>query len=398
MNIRGVSKRRAATWLLHHAGAIAALANVLGAQAPAPLDTTTLSGDAAAVYRIWRAYLDSKGGRYYAHLRQPSPYWSEVEQRRWPVYDLVSPYLADNATAEVLSLERVRSTVPAADDEFRITTRFRSSDQHPDPRDWRTTMTATVYAVREGDSWRLAGALSRSTRAWRRDTVGPITYVFAQDYPYDRAQARRAVAFTDSLAKAFGVPPLAQITYYLASSADDVYAIMGLESEVKYGATGGLSQPVNQQIFSGIPALGANYRHELAHVVLAPLVSARTSYLISEGVPTWLGGTSGMDYDGAVRGLAALLSERPAVSLDSVISGRLSAAQFYPAAAVLVAMVFERRGVDGLKKLFEGGSDQELRANLSRLLDASWPEVAEAWRARVLDAATRPTPLPLPPD
>ena len=101
----------------------------------------------------------------------------------------------------------------------------------------------TVYVMREGGEWMLANALVPNTRGWRRDTVGAL----------------------------------------------------------KFGATGGLAQPVNRQLFSGIPALGEEYRHELAHLVLAPLMTSSTWCVVSEGVATWLGGTTGGDFQTAAR-------------------------------------------------------------------------------------------------
>lgn len=243
----------------------------------------------------------------------------------------------------------------------------------------------TVYAVRDGDRWRLANALPRHTREWSRDIVGPITYVYPPRYPFDRARARRAVAFADSVASVFGVPRLVPITYYLARSVDEVYAIMGLESDVKLGPVGGAAQPVNRQLFSGIPAIGEEYRHELAHLVLAPLSSAKTLYFVSEGVATWLGGTTGKDYPTAVRDLAAFLAQRPAVSLDSLLGGSFPAAQLYPAAAVLVAMVFDEGGVAAVRELFDAGaSPADLRATVQRQLARPWSTIVEDWHRFVM--------------
>jgi len=45
------------------------------------------------------------------------------------------------------------------------------------------------------------------------DPVGAFTYVYATDYPYNHARARRAVTFTDSLALAFTATSLEPLTY-----------------------------------------------------------------------------------------------------------------------------------------------------------------------------------------
>jgi len=359
---------------------LALFGTVSEAQTPTPAQV-----ELAAVRRTWLDYLASKGGRYSANAGTPSPLWLEIEQRRWPVYDLAGFYLADGATPEILSIARVTRRSGMSDAEYRVVTRFRSGDAKTTPPNWWTDMTVTVYAIRVGQEWRLSNALDRNTRDWLRDTVGPITYVHDRSYKYSAERARRAVDFVDSVARAFEIPRLAETTYYLATSSDEVYGLMGLESKMKFGSTGGVAQPVNRQLFSGIPAIGEEYRHELAHLLFAPLCCAQTSYFVSEGVATWLGGTSGADFPTAVRNLAKFLADRPSVSLDSLLEGSFSTTQLYPAAGVLVSMAVERRGASVVKELFRSGrSPRELRTAMESLLGRSWPTIVTDWRSRVL--------------
>ena len=351
------------------------------------VDVATLSPEAAIVYRTWQHYLAAKEGKWSERAGLPSPDWLESEQRRWRTFDLAGYYLIDGATAEISSIERVQSCGAAA---YRITTRFRHGDQSLRPPSWWTAVTETVFAVRDGDRWLLANALPHNTCTWRRVTVGAIMYVFAPDYPYNAARARRAVAFVDSLASAFQLPGLDSLTYYLTANVDEMYRIVGLESDLKYGPgpVGGLAQPVNRQLFSGHSAIGEEYRHELAHLILAPLCCMRTSYFVSEGVPTWLGGTAGMDFPTAARGLAAFLGEHPSVSLDSILSGSFPSTQVYPAGGVLTAMVFEQGGIAAVKGLFNAGrTAAELRVALERQLGRAWPTIVHDWRRRVMEFA-----------
>lgn len=157
---------------------------------------------------------------------------------------------------------------------------------------------------------------------------------------------------------------------------------MGLETAIPWGPVGGVAQPTNHQLFSGIPAIGESYRHELAHMVLLPLMG-NTSYLVSEGVPTWLGGTTGADFRTAARGLATFLAEHPAVTLDSILSGHFRE-QYYPAGAVFVQMVYERGGMEAVKGLYAAGAGKEFEANMERLFARSWPAIVADWRRRAL--------------
>lgn len=370
--------------------AFGSISSALRAQVvSSPLDVATLSPEASAVYRTWQRYLASKDGRFSQNSGSPSPDWLESEQRRWPVYDLADYYVPAGALPEILGVDRVQLRGAV---EYRITTRFRNSGEQARSAPASTGVTVTTYAVRDGDQWRVANALPRNTCTWRHAIVGTITYVFAPDYPYNAERARQAVAFVDSVASAFQLPGLDSLTYYLAANVGEMYGIIGYESDLKYGAgdVGGLAQPRNRQLFSGSPRIGEDYRHELAHLVLAPLCCDGTSYFVSEGVPTWLGGTAGMDFPAAARSLAAFLTGHPAVSLDSILSGSYPRAQFYAAGAVLTAMVFDRGGVAAVKGLFDAGATRaELAASLERLFGRPWPAIARDWHQRVM-ASTSP--------
>jgi hypothetical protein len=324
-------------------------------------------------------YLASSGERYGRGAFMPSPYWLATEQRQWHVYALALSYLPDSAIAEVLTID----SVPDADGQYRVVTLFTSGNENNSMRS--RTVRVTVFAQRAGTGWVLANALPVLTKTWRRDTVGPITYVFDPGYAFNRSRAEQAAAFVDSLASGLGVPRPDHLTYYLTSSADEVYRIMGLETDKRWGPVGGVAQPTNYQLFSGIPGLGENYRHELTHVVILPLMTGATTYLVSEGIPTWLGGTTGMDFPTAARSLALFLRSHASVGLDSIMDGHYPVAQFYPAAAVLVSMVHARGGTDALKSLFEvGPTTQELRTAMQQVFGRPWADIAAEWRRQVL--------------
>lgn len=383
-----VSMRRiavSAAWTLGigcaHQGHVASTANSAPTPSVHPWTDSTSQTPQAQIYRTWMRYLEATGGHYSRAAFTPSSYWVANEQQRWHVYALALAYLPEGAVAEVLRIE------PATDSsgEYRVVTRFTSANENNAMRS--RTATVTVFAVPSPTGWLLANALPRLTKTWHRDTVGPITYVYAPQYPFRRDSALRAAAFVDSLAAALGVPRPERLTYFLTSSDEQVYQIMGLETEKRWGPVGGVAQPTNYQLFSGIPALGEDYRHELTHIVILPLMSGSTTYLVSEGVPTWFGGTTGMDYRTSVRGLAGFLRDHPTVGLDSIIDGHYPPAQFYPAAAALVSMVYARGGTDALKALFDDGpTNQDVRAAIAQLFARPWDEVAAQWRQQVLGA------------
>ena len=341
----------------------------------------------AEVYRIWLRYIAASKGRYRVAAFTPSPYWVASEQRRWHVYAMALSYLPDSAPSEVLSIEPDSESRA----EYRVVVRFTAGDENNALRSREVRL--TLFAVRSGREWVLANALPRLTRAWRRDTVGLITYVIEPGYTYDRGRAEQAAAFVDSLASALGVPRPERITYFLTTSTDEVYHIIGLETDKKGLPPGGLAQPTNYQLFSGIPAVGEDYRHELTHLVILPLMTGCTTYFVSEGVPTWFGGTSGMDFPTAARGLAAFVLHHPEATLDTIMTGRYPTPathqpEFYPAGGVFAKMAFDHGGTSALKRLFEcGAKPGDFRSAMEQLFGRPWQAIAEEWRRQLLSFA-----------
>jgi hypothetical protein len=299
------------------------------------------------------------------------------------MYDLAGFYLPDQAIPEVLHVTPVDAAVDSA---YQIVTRFWPASPTPRDSSAKPALTMTVYARREGESWVLANALPYLTNTWVGETRGRISYRVAPALRFDESRAVRAATFVDSLAAAFGVPAPERIDYYVTESVDQALEILGVVVPERYGAAGGFSKPVNFQVFSGIPALGEDYRHELAHVVLLPVLrGASTSLLASEGVSTWLGGTAGRNFQGSVRHLDSLLQQEPQLALDVIVdSAGVSSDIRNAAGAVLAQMLNEFGGVDSVREFLRTpGSPRVMRAALERLLQRPWPMIVADWRRRV---------------
>lgn len=337
----------------------------------------------AAVRALWADYLQSKQGKFAANAGTPSELWSKTEQRKWPMYDLAGYYLPDGAVPEVMLV----SALPdAANGAYEIVTRFRAPNVFARDSTTVQEFTLTVLVHRRLRHWVLANALPHRTATWARETRGRISYRIAPNLTFDAAKADRAAAFVDSLAQAFDVPLPKQIEYYSAESVDQALEILGVGVPQAYGPNGGFAKPINGQVFSGDPTLGEEYRHELAHVVLAPVLrGAETTLLASEGVPTWLGGTGGRDFRGAVRHLDSYLTDERDLSLDQIIYGAAIPSEIRNAAgAVLAEMVNEAGGAAAVREyLRTGWQPAVFHAGLERLLQRPWPSIEEEWRNTV---------------
>src|SRR5439155_3990697 len=108
-----------------------------------------------------------------------------------------------------------------------------------------------------------------------------------------------------------------------------------------------------RHVYIGSSINGEAYRHELAHIILAPEVGRRTAPLLAEGLMTWTGGSAGLDYPHLLPGLARYLAAHPGLSLEAVMedppprTGTLDVG--YGGLAVLCDLVHRGRGLAGLR-------------------------------------------------
>lgn len=342
----------------------------------------TIPGHAEGdIYQRWMGYLAEGVGNPGRACRPSSEYWLKSEQEQALCYSLALLYTPLSATAQVLSIRR-DAGLPNT---YRVLTLLRSDSARSPLRSGIALM--TVFALPSDSTWVFANTLPRYTADWRRVTIGPLTYVVAPSYRFQRERAEAAVRLVDSLTTVLGVPSIDPLTYYLLPTIDDVYRIMGLQTPIAWGPRGGVAQPMNHQLFSGDPSIGENYAHELAHVVLRPLAGSPLTF-VAEGVPTWLGGTSGMDYHRAADSLATFLRATPGVTLDSLIDSRRWGINSYSAGAVLVEMIAAQGGINAVKTFYGSSSDSAgMRRDLEHLFQQPWSAIAASWRARVLAAA-----------
>jgi hypothetical protein len=327
------------------------------------------------ILTLWQRYLTEPSDSLRATL------WSTRERSTGPAFDLVRPYVYQGFThftvvqlGPAVGLPQtfvIRTLVTAVDDSS---------------HDVRPLALYRVYATLENGRWVLANALPRTTRAWHRVTLGSVTFVYPPTHRLARRRARATAAFVDSLARAFGLPKPAPITYYFTDDLGETLRALGLEF-FPYGSdtVGGRSNVFARHVYVGSSSDGEGYRHELAHIVLAPEVSSRTSGLVAEGLMTWTGGSAGLDYAELLPGLARYLSDHPALTLQSLLEnppprvGSLDVG--YDGLAVLCKLVFDRSGLPGLRALLAAGRDPStIVATAAQALGIPPAELDSRWR------------------
>lgn len=339
------------------------------------------------IFALWRNYLTSRSDSI-----RPNPYWSRKEQAQWRFFDLLSGYVYQG-----FSNFTVVHLAPAAglDSTYLIQTLVAAVDDSS--RDVRPLALYRVYATREAGKWVLANALPRVTRHWKRETIGVVTFVYPPTHRFARPSAEATVRFADSLARAFELPATSPITYYFTDDLMDTFRALGLDFYALASDTvGARSNAFDRLVFVGSSTSGEAYRHELAHIVLQPLVGqGNTAWLVMEGLMTWTGGSGGLDFKDLLPGLKTYVKAHPDLTLRNILTrpppsvGTLDVG--YVSLAVLCQMIHEQRGLAGLRAWLNAGREPgAVLSGAARALRVPTVQLDGLWRRRLETLADHP--------
>jgi hypothetical protein len=329
--------------------AFSTAARHLDAQTPVPSVSISFGVDTTvpqvrAIVGVMRAYLahpDSGGFR--------SNLWStrDPRDRRWG--DITAPLAYQDAPGIIAGVIKT----DAGDSLYVVKTAYARPDSSGTGR---LIALQRIYAVREGNEWRLSNAIIRLTRGWQRLHSGRITYSYEPgQHPHPEA-VRRAGRFIDSVATLFGVRPPDSLDYYVTSSKDSYFRIIGLDFFISEEELGGQTLVSPGIVLSGNPALGDSYLHELVHAVLGSHGSR--NYVVAEGCAVWLGGAHGQSYPEMLEWLGRYQKAHPTLHLADLIQDSADAGSdadrtdaMKTTGAMLAEAVYRHRGTTGLREL-----------------------------------------------
>lgn len=349
------------------------------------VDTST--PDRREILKLWADYLVAR-----PHSYAPKPQWSAAEQKQWPIFDLAMPmvYASDaqyhrtNATVFEISPAR-----PSDSSEFVIRTLFSRPETATDEE--RAAL-VRVYATRENGRWVLANALPRVTEQWQRTAFERITYVYPVGYQLDTTRARLALRFIDSLVATFDAPPMKPITYYLARSPEEAFALGGVDLYIP-GSRARVAV-ADYLLFSGVPRYGEFYAHELVHLTLGwMLPSLGAPPLLDEALALWLGGGREMTWPQLLEALAVEVRRNPSWTAEQLTEVKPKTFLYRnSAAAALLVLAHRRGGIPMLKAALRSPMTRhgyDYVGGVAAAMHLTRGEVEEAFRKLVLEAAPR---------
>jgi hypothetical protein len=341
---------------------------------PITVRVDTSNSEILAVYHLWKNYLNSRPDSIYAN-----PYWSEGEKRRYSDCDFARAWVYSSSSILHAYPPKLLS-ITQEDSAYVLRTLYYAENLEEPYRSSNPWAIQRVYARREGGAWKLFNPLPVLTKAWNRQQIGRILFVYSREDTLDVMLARQSARFCDSLIEAFGLPAIDTIEFYVTRHADDLARIIGLDFAL--GATMGRSNAFNAQVFS---AFGTPwYPHELVHVLFAR--EFPTHFMLGEGIATWLGGAVDKSASELMKQLDAYLTEHPELTFEDLLDQPYlegSTALYYAAGAVWCSETSRIGGASAVKRLLSHGTTaDDLYAALKEILGLYRGNVMRALRER----------------
>ncbi len=334
------------------------------------------------VVRTWRDYLLVR-----ADPEKRTTFWSAADRERSPDPDLIVASESYIFEAHRVLLEAL-PLVTGDSSRWMLRTMYFQPGTAERPG---LLAQERINVVREGTRWALSHPVADVTTDWARHVVGPIEYVVHPALQFNASRADATARWVDSTAQRFGLGDVAPITYYQVPHLAAAFSLMGLDWAITADRVGGRANPGARIVFAAHPCYGEAYRHELAHVLLAPLVKGRSSFT-GEGMGYWLGGARGRSFPGMIRDVAGYLGRHPTMQLRAILEDRRNgdaASLRFPAAAVVFEIAYRRGGDAAVLQLIDqlGASEPTLGAIATALgmpaaeLESTWQSVVRSMAA-----------------
>lgn len=335
-----------------------------------------------AVVRTWRDYLAVR-----ADSAKRAAFWSAADRARAPDPDLAlasEGYILD---ARPLLVEALPLS---AGDSSRWLLRTVYVGGGTAERPGLLAMERTLVVRELGPDgrprWALAHPAAQETAGWRHTRVGGIAYVVHPALPFDARQAAETAAWADSLTRRFGLGPAAPITYYQVPDLQAGQRVMGFDWALTADRVGGRANPRARVVLAADPRYGAAYRHELVHVLLAPVAGGRSAF-VGEGIAYWLGGARGRPFGAMLGDLAAYLDRHPGIGLRAILAGDGTGAAGnarLPAAAAIFELAHRRGGDAGVRRFIARlRTEEPSMDDAARALGVTPDALETAWWALV---------------
>jgi hypothetical protein len=182
-------------------------------------------------------------------------------------------------------------------------------------------MTVPVIKTRDGN-YKFYNKFSLNKHKLTSYKIDFATYLFPQDYPFDKKNAKQKVEQVKALSKHFGLSNIKPIIYYVDFSYTDVLHTFGIDVSLgDYLDVKGLMHEGRANIPSRIVTYtsgGERHCHEFLHVLVSDMRGHynEETNMFDEGVCSYFGDMQRKNYSKSVVQLKAFLNDNPQVDLS----------------------------------------------------------------------------------
>lgn len=205
---------------------------------------------------------------------------------------------------------------------------------------------------------------------WHSEEIGNIIYFKEEKQNFNKEEAKACNRFNDSIAAFWNIEPK-KIFYYSCINPVQYFNLKGYDfaPEMFFARTGGtIGYGGTEYPFKNIVYSGLNkeiYKHEIVHFYINHFVDSNTCWMANEGVATYLGGGGERPLPYHLKVLNTYVQNATDFSIEKMLfdDKRIndSVSTVYATGGLIAKLVFEKRGIEGLKKFLQIPCDRMLK-------------------------------------
>lgn len=300
-----------------------------------------------AIINLWQDYLESReyqrpDGRYWSYESTPSP-----DQFLFRLQTFLS------RPSDIKVQNNIIGIFPVAHDHYCLKTML--SSVNDTTGQVHLGYIITVYAKEIDGEFKLVNSPTYHRFIWEKRQVGNITYYIDPKHTFDDMQASKMNEFSQRIARAYELEPLA-FDYFVSNHSRDIADLMGFEfmdTKYKPDQSGGMAETRSNTIYAGNNS--EYYPHEVVHLYNHAKYPRQYHTWIDEGIATFYGGSGGYSLDWHLQKLQLFLSEEPDYELNDldnlyadIPNGEHMTDFRYVIGGLLARLIYEKYGMQGL--------------------------------------------------
>ncbi|HOF15702.1 MAG TPA: hypothetical protein PLF32_01745 [Bacteroidales bacterium] len=201
-----------------------------------------------------------------------------------------------------------------------------------------------IGIVKKDNNFYLINLFDKRVQNWEKVRYGKIIYFIEPSLTQIQLEMEEAKNFVDTMLAIFSTG-IDTITYVVCKTPQSLGYLLGFNFFYA-GFTTGKTFINAKIIISGRGSF--NYPHELTHIVVDPFL--KPGHFLSEGMATFFGGSSNKTYQQLIKEFKNKYYPITKTTFDK-INEKPNSLDAYISAALVVNIIYDSYGVEGLQKL-----------------------------------------------